>query len=49
LKDPSRLFNASLDGNTRRAIDFREGTKIDEAALKELVREAVKLNAASRS
>src|ERR1700751_1540799 len=37
LKDPSRLFNASLDGNTRRAIDFREGERIDEAALKALI------------
>ena len=44
LKDPSRLFNASLDGNTRRAIDFREGEKIDEVALKALVRAAVTLN-----
>jgi hypothetical protein len=44
LKDPSRLFNASLDGNTRRAIDFREGEKIDEEALKALVRAAVTLN-----
>jgi hypothetical protein len=44
LKDPSRLFNSSLDGNTRRAIDFREGEKIDEAALKTLIRAAVALN-----
>jgi hypothetical protein len=44
LRDPSRLFNASLDGNTRRAIDFREGEKINEAALKALVRAAVSLN-----
>jgi len=44
LKDPSRLFNASLDGNTRRAIDFHEGEKIDEEALKTLVRAAVTLN-----
>jgi hypothetical protein len=44
LKDPSRLFNSSLDGNTRRAIDFREGEKIDEEALKTLVRSAVTLN-----
>jgi hypothetical protein len=44
LKDPSRLFNASLDGNTRRAIDFREGETIDEEALKALVRAAVTLN-----
>ncbi len=44
LKDPSRLFNSSLDGNTRRAIDFHEGEKIDEKALKTLVRAAVSLN-----
>ena len=44
LKDPSRLFNSSLEGNTRRAIDFREGEKIDEKALKALIREAVALN-----
>jgi hypothetical protein len=44
LEDPSGLFNSSLDGNTRRAIDFREGEKIDEEALKALVRAAVALN-----
>ena len=44
LKDPSSLFNSSLDGNTRRAIDFHEGEKIDEKALKTLVRAAVTLN-----
>jgi len=44
LKDPSGLFNSSLEGNTRRAIDFREGEKIDEKALKALVRAAVVLN-----
>ena len=44
LKDPSRLFNSSLEGNTRRAIDFREGEEIDEKALKTLVRAAVTLN-----
>jgi len=44
LKDPSGLFNSSLDGNTRRAIDFHEGQKIDEEALKTLVRAAVTLN-----
>ena len=44
LKDPSRLFNSSLDGNTRRAIDFHEGEKIDHEALKALVRAAVALN-----
>ena len=43
LKDPSGLFNSSLDGNTRRAIDFHEGDEIDEDALKELLREAVAL------
>ena len=45
LEDPSGLFNASLEGNTRRAIDFHEGEKIDEAALKALIRAAVTLNA----
>ena len=44
LEDPSGLFNASLDGNTRRAIDFREGEKVDEKALKALIRAAVTLN-----
>jgi hypothetical protein len=44
LEDPSRLFNSSLEGNTRRAIDFHEGEKIDEEALKSLVRAAVTLN-----
>jgi hypothetical protein len=44
LKDPAGLFNASLDGNTRRAIDFHEGEKIDEKALKALIRAAVTLN-----
>ena len=44
LKDPSGLFNSSLDGNTRRAIDFHEGEKIDEEALKALIRAAVRLN-----
>jgi hypothetical protein len=44
LKDPSRLFNSSLEGNVRRAIDFREGDKIDAAALKALIRAAVALN-----
>ncbi len=47
LKDPSRLFNSSLEGNTRRAIDFREGEKIDEKALKSLIREAVAFNKAT--
>ncbi len=44
LEDPSGLFNSSLEGNTRRAIDFREGEQFDEKALKDLVREAVALN-----
>ena len=48
LDDPSRLFNASLDGNVRRAIDIHEGDKINEAAFKALIREAVALNASKR-
>ena len=44
LKDPSHLFNSSLEGNTRRAIDFHEGEKINERALKDLVRAAIALN-----
>ena len=44
LKDPAALFNSSLDGNVRRAIDIREGDKIDESAFKDLIRAAVKLN-----
>ena len=44
LKDPAKLFNAGLDGNVRRAIDIREGGKIDAAALTALIREAVALN-----
>jgi hypothetical protein len=44
LPDPSRLFNSSLEGNVRRAIDIHEGDKIDEAALKDLIRAAVALN-----
>ena len=44
LRDPSGLFNSSLEGNTRRAIDFHEGEKVDEKALKALVRAAVDLN-----
>ncbi len=44
LKDPSGLFNSSLDGNVRRAIDIHEGDEVDEAALKELIRAAVALN-----
>ena len=49
LKDPSRLFNSSLDGNVRRAIDIHEGEKIDEMALKDLIRAAVALNLKSKS
>ena len=48
LKDPSRLFNSSLEGNVRRAIDIHEGDKIDEAALKDLIRAAVTLNLAGK-
>lgn len=48
LDDPSRLFNSSLEGNTRRAIDFREGDGIDEKAFKALVRAAVALNQSKR-
>jgi hypothetical protein len=44
LKDPRRLFNSSLEGNARRAIDFREGERVDAAAFKALIREAVSLN-----
>jgi hypothetical protein len=44
LKDPARLFNSSLDGNVRRAIDIREGEAVDESAIKALVRQAVALN-----
>ena len=47
LKDPSRLFNSSQEGNARRAIDIREGDKLNQAALKELIRAAVALNLAS--
>lgn len=48
LEDPAGLFNASLEGGTRRAIDFREGDEIDEGAFRALVREAVELNAAGK-
>ena len=48
LEDPSGLFNSSLEGNTRRAIDIHEGDKIDEAALKALIRAAVVLNRAQK-
>ena len=47
LEDPSGLFNSSLEGNTRRAIDFHEGDKIDETALKGLIRAAIALNTSS--
>lgn len=49
LKDPAGLFNSSLEGNTRRAIDIHEGDSLNEKALKELVRAAVALNTSSRS
>jgi hypothetical protein len=49
LEDPSGLFNSSLEGNTRRAIDFHEGDKIDEEALKALIRAAVALNTSARA
>jgi hypothetical protein len=49
LDDPSGLFNSSLEGNTRRAIDFHEGDKIDETALKALIRAAVALNTSARA
>ena len=49
LDEPKRLFNASLEGGTRRAIDFRKGDKIDEKAFKALIRAAAALNAAKRS
>ncbi len=49
LKDPARLFNSSLDGNVRRAIDIHEGEAVDESAFKTLVRQAIALNRASKS
>jgi hypothetical protein len=49
LDDPSGLFNASLDGNTRRAIDIHEGDKVDATALKALIRAAVALNTSKRA
>lgn len=49
LKDPSRLFNSSLDGNVRRAIDIHEGEEVDESAFKTLVRQAVALNRSGKS
>ena len=49
LQDPAGLFNSSLDGNVRRAIDIHEGDKVDEAALKDLIRAAVALNLTAKS
>jgi hypothetical protein len=49
LKDPKRLFNSSLDGNVRRAIDIHEGEKIDESAFKALIRQAVALNGSGKA
>jgi len=49
LKDSARLFNSSLDGNTRRAIDIHEGEEVDESAFKALVRQAVALNTSGKS
>ena len=49
LKDPASLFNSSLDGNVRRAIDIHEGEKVDQSAFKTLIRQAVALNSAGKS
>jgi hypothetical protein len=49
LKDPARLFNSSLDGNVRRAIDIHEGEEVDEAAFKALIRQAVALNSSGKA
>ncbi|SRR5258706_16441051 len=49
LKDPARLFNSSLDGNVRRAIDIHEGEEVDDAAFKALIREAVALNSSGKA
>jgi hypothetical protein len=49
IEDPNKLFNSSLDGNTRRAIDLHEGEKVDEAAFKQLIRAAVAANAAAHA
>jgi hypothetical protein len=49
LKDPAKLFNSSLEGNVRRAIDIHEGEKVNEAAFKALVREAIAVNSSGRS
>ena len=49
MKDPARLFNSSLDGNVRRAIDIGEGDEVDDAAFKALIREAVALNSSGKT
>ena len=49
LKDPGRLFNSSLDGNVRRAIDIREGEEVDASAFKALVREAIAVNSSGKA
>ena len=49
LKDPARLFNSSLDGNVRRAIDIREGEEVDASAFKALIRQAIALNSSGKS
>jgi hypothetical protein len=49
MKDPKKLFNSSLEGNARRAIDFHEGDKVDDAAFKALIREAVTLNSTPKT
>ena len=49
LEDPARLFNSSLEGNTRRAIDLHQGEELDESAFKALIRQAVAFNSASKS
>lgn len=49
LKEPARLFNSSLDGNVRRAIDIHEGKELDESAFKALVRQAIALNSSRKS
>jgi hypothetical protein len=49
IKDPTKLFNSGLEGNSRRAIDLREGERVDEAAFRQLVREAVAANSAARA
>jgi hypothetical protein len=49
LKDPARLFNSSMDGNTRRAIDIHEGEEVDDSAFKALVRQAIALNSSGKA